>query len=86
MREVGLLDQRVDNNGGVGRPQHLYSLAPDAPSLGLEPPAIPTLARMLLPVAAEAGLDANDADGAAGSRAPSDAERFEPEHARASRP
>ena len=31
MREVGLLDQRIDNNGGVGRPQHLYSLAPDAP-------------------------------------------------------
>ena len=41
MREVGLLDQRIDNNGGVGRPQHLYSLAPDAPSLGLEPPAMP---------------------------------------------
>ncbi len=48
MREVGLLDQRIDNNGGVGRPQHLYSLAPDAPSLGLEPPAMPALARMLL--------------------------------------
>ncbi len=62
MREVGLLDQRVDNTGGVGRPQHLYALAPDAPSLGLEPPAMPALARMLLAVAAEAGLDGNDAE------------------------
>ena len=32
MREVGLLEQRVDTRGGVGRPQHLYSLAPDARS------------------------------------------------------
>ncbi len=64
MREVGLLEQRVANDGGVGRPQHLYSLAPDAPSLGLEPPAMPALARMLLTVAAEAGLDGNDAEAA----------------------
>ncbi|HEX7096709.1 MAG TPA: helix-turn-helix domain-containing protein [Acidimicrobiales bacterium] len=48
MREVGLLEQRVDTRGGVGRPQHLYSLAPDAPSLGLEPPVFPILARMML--------------------------------------
>jgi predicted ArsR family transcriptional regulator len=48
MREVGLLDQRIDTRGGVGRPQHLYSLAPDAPSLGLEPPVFPRLARMML--------------------------------------
>jgi predicted ArsR family transcriptional regulator len=48
MREVGLLEQRLDTRGGVGRPQHLYSLAPDAPSLGLEPPVFPRLARMML--------------------------------------
>jgi predicted ArsR family transcriptional regulator len=48
MREVGLLDQRLETRGGVGRPQHLYSLAPDAPSLGLEPPVFPRLARMML--------------------------------------
>lgn len=48
MREVGLLEQRVDTRGGVGRPQHLYSVAPDAPSLGLEPPVFPMLARMMM--------------------------------------
>ena len=48
MRDVGLLEQRVDSRGGVGRPQHLYSLAADAPSLGLEPSVFPRLARMML--------------------------------------
>ena len=76
MREVGLLDQRIDNNGGVGRPQHLYSLAPDAPSLGLEPPAMPALARMLHPVAAVAGLDGNDAEAAGRDQGARDAESF----------
>ncbi len=38
-----------------GRPQHRYSLAADAPSLGFEPPAFPVLARMLLRLAATAG-------------------------------
>jgi len=79
MREVGLLDQRTDNQGGVGRPQHLYSLSADAPSLGLEPPAMPTLARMLLNVAAEAGLDSNDATAAGREQGARDAERFEPD-------
>ena len=37
MRDVGLLEVAPETNRGVGRPQHLYSLAPDAPSLGLEP-------------------------------------------------
>ena len=41
MRDVGLLDVEVDNRGTVGRPQHRYSLAADAPSLGLEPAAFP---------------------------------------------
>jgi predicted ArsR family transcriptional regulator len=52
MREVGLLDVEVDNRGTVGRPQHRYSLAADAPSLGLEPPTFPLLAGMLANVAA----------------------------------
>jgi len=47
MREVGLLDVEVDNRGNVGRPQHRYSLAADAPSLGLEPAAYPILAALL---------------------------------------
>lgn len=57
MREVGLLDVRSETRGGVGRPQHLYALAADAPSLGLEPSPYPTMARMLLRLAAEAGIE-----------------------------
>ncbi|MGH9265297.1 MAG: helix-turn-helix transcriptional regulator [Acidimicrobiales bacterium] len=54
MREVGLLEVHTDNRGSVGRPQNRYALAPDAPSLGLEPPAFPVLAHMLNEVAAAA--------------------------------
>jgi len=61
MREVGLLEVSADPQGSVGRPQHLYSLAPDAPSLGFEPPAFPVLARMLLRLAASAEILAADA-------------------------
>jgi predicted ArsR family transcriptional regulator len=61
MREVGLLEVVTDAQGTVGRPQHRYSLAPDAPSLGFEPPAFPVLARMLLRLAAVADLPAADA-------------------------
>lgn len=61
MREVGLLEVVTDARGTVGRPQHRYSLAPDAPALGFEPPAFPVLARMLLRLASAAGLPAADA-------------------------
>jgi predicted ArsR family transcriptional regulator len=61
MREVGLLDVQSDNRGSVGRPQHRYSLAADAPSLGLEPPTFALLARMLLRAAAIAGTGPEDA-------------------------
>jgi predicted ArsR family transcriptional regulator len=61
MRELGLLEQRVDGRGGVGRPQHLYSLSPDAPSLGLEPPAFPRLAQMLLRLVDASAVAADDA-------------------------
>jgi predicted ArsR family transcriptional regulator len=60
MRDVGLLDVVTDARGAVGRPQHRYSLAAEAPSLGFEPPAYPALARMLLRVAASADLPAAD--------------------------
>ena len=60
MRDVGLLDVRSEARGGVGRPQHLYGLASDAPSLGLEPSPFPTIARMLLHLAGAAGIDAED--------------------------
>ena len=58
MREVGLLDVEIENRGAVGRPQHRYSLAVDAPSLGLEPPSFPLLAGLLANVAAACGPDA----------------------------
>ena len=61
MREVGLLEVVTDAQGTVGRPQHRYSLAADAPSLGFEPPAFPVLARMLLRLAAAADLPDADA-------------------------
>ncbi|MPY93405.1 MAG: helix-turn-helix domain-containing protein [Acidimicrobiia bacterium] len=61
MREVGLLEIHVDARGGVGRPQHRYGLAADAPSLGLEPPVFPLASRLLLSVAAEAGAGAEEA-------------------------
>jgi predicted ArsR family transcriptional regulator len=66
MREVGLLDIEVEARGSVGRPQHRYSLAADAPSLGLEPAAFPLLARLLVGAAAGAGVAGEDA--AAASR------------------
>lgn len=61
MREVGLLEVETETTGAVGRPQHRYSLAPDAPSLGLEPPTFRVLARMLLRLAGTARLTAEDA-------------------------
>jgi predicted ArsR family transcriptional regulator len=57
MRDVGLLAVDTVGRGGVGRPQHRYSLSVDAPSLGLEPSPFPMLARTLLRAAAAAGVD-----------------------------
>lgn len=57
MKEVGLLESRPEVTGSVGRPQKLYSLVGDAPSLGLEPPVFPMLARMLVDAARQAHLD-----------------------------
>jgi predicted ArsR family transcriptional regulator len=61
MREVGLLEVRTETRTGVGRPQHLYSLSSAAPSLGLEPPTFPMLARMLVRLAERAGASGDDA-------------------------
>ena len=61
MREVGLLEVTTDPRGEVGRPQHRYSLAADAPSLGLEPPLMPMLARMVLSMADRLGAGPADA-------------------------
>jgi predicted ArsR family transcriptional regulator len=61
MRDVGLLQVDVDSKGTVGRPQHRYALAPDAPSLGLEPPAFPLIAALLAGVAAASNASTEEA-------------------------
>ena len=61
MREVGLLDVQVGGRGDVGRPQHRYSIAADAPSLGLEPPTMPVLVNMVLAMAKRLQASADDA-------------------------
>lgn len=77
MRDVGLLDVRSEASGGVGRPQHLYSLAEDAPALGLEPSPFPMLARVLLEAAAEAGLDSGELANAGRTQGRSDAHAWD---------
>lgn len=79
MREVGLLEVDTDRRGSVGRPQHRYRLAPDAPSLGLEPSPWPTMARVLLGGAAEGGVHADDLSHAGADQGRSDARAWGPE-------
>lgn len=62
MRDAGLLAVEVGGRGDVGRPQHRYSIAPDAPSLGLEPPSTPVLVRMVLAIAGRLGASSDDAE------------------------
>ena len=62
MRDVGLVDVEVGGRGDIGRPQHRYSLAADAPALGLEPPTMPVLARMVLAMARRLDAGAEDAE------------------------
>lgn len=62
MREAGLLEVEVGGRGDVGRPQHRYSIAANAPSLGFEPPTMPVLARMVLAMAARLQASADDAE------------------------
>ncbi|MEJ5255065.1 MAG: helix-turn-helix domain-containing protein [Acidimicrobiales bacterium] len=77
MREVGLLQVEAEARGGVGRPQHRYSLAAGAPSLGLEPSPYPLLATVLLQAAAEAGLDGSELTDAAHEQGRADARRWD---------
>jgi predicted ArsR family transcriptional regulator len=74
MRDVGLLAVETDARGAVGRPQHRYSVASDAPSLGLEPATFPVLARMLLRVAAAGGLGRDEVIDAGREQGAADAE------------
>ena len=61
LRDVGLLAVRSDGRGEVGRPQHRYSLAPDAPSFGLDPPALQELTGLVLSMARRLGAAPGDA-------------------------
>jgi predicted ArsR family transcriptional regulator len=61
MREAGLIDVQVGGRGDVGRPQHRYAIATGAPSLGLEPPTMPVLARMVLAMAKRLQASPEDA-------------------------
>jgi predicted ArsR family transcriptional regulator len=63
MRDVGLLDVEIDSRGTVGRPQHRYWVADDAPTLGLEPSAFRLLATLLAGVAAAHQPDAEEVAG-----------------------
>ena len=63
MREVGLLSVEVESRGVVGRPQHRYALAADAPSLGLEAPTFPLMAGLLANLAAAFNPDPDDVAG-----------------------
>jgi predicted ArsR family transcriptional regulator len=75
LRDLGLLEVQSDNRGAVGRPHHRYSLAPDAPSFGLEPPTFPILADMLLRAASLAGARADEANQAGRERGARDGSR-----------
>ena len=75
MRDAGLVEVRTELPSGVGRPQHLYSVAPQAPSLGLEPPTFPVLARMLVRLAEQVGATGDDATEAGREQGRADAAR-----------
>ena len=76
MRDVGLLAVDTERRGGVGRPQHRYSIAAGAPSLGLEPSSFPMLARMLLRAAHDAGLDRSEMNDAGREQGAADARQW----------
>lgn len=76
MREAGLLDVEVGGRGDVGRPQHRYSIAANAPSLGFEPPTMPVLARMVLSMAARLHASADDAEAVGRTEGASRAEPY----------
>lgn len=62
LRDAGLVEVEAVHRGTVGRPQHVYSLAPDAPGLGFDPPAHVLLAGMLAALAEQLGAHADDAE------------------------
>jgi predicted ArsR family transcriptional regulator len=61
LREAGLVEVEPVHRGTVGRPQHVYSLAPGAPGLGFDPPSYTLLAGLMATLAERVGADADDA-------------------------
>jgi predicted ArsR family transcriptional regulator len=64
LREAGLVDVEAVHRGTVGRPQHVYFLAPGAPGLGFDPPSYTLLAGLLASLAERVGAEAEDATAA----------------------
>jgi predicted ArsR family transcriptional regulator len=62
MRDAGLVDMEPVHRGTVGRPQHVYTLAPGAPGLTFDPPSHALLAGLLAAMADRVGADATDAE------------------------
>jgi predicted ArsR family transcriptional regulator len=63
LKEAGLVEVEAVHRGTVGRPQHMYSLAPGAPGLGFDPPSYTLLAGLLATLAERIGADAEEAAG-----------------------
>lgn len=61
LRQAGLVEVASVHQGRVGRPQHVYSLAPGAPGLGLDPPSATLLAGLLGALAERLGASGDDA-------------------------
>lgn len=61
LREVGLVTVETNHRGTVGRPQHRYAPAPNAPGVGFDPPAYTLLAGLLAALAEQAGAESLDA-------------------------
>jgi predicted ArsR family transcriptional regulator len=61
LREAHLVDVEAVHRGTVGRPQHVYTLAPGAPGLGFDPPSYTLLAGLLATLAERVGADGDDA-------------------------
>jgi predicted ArsR family transcriptional regulator len=62
MRDAGLVDMEPVRRGTVGRPQHVYTLAPGAPGLTFDPPSHALLAGLLAALSERVGADSSDAE------------------------
>src|SRR6187397_598901 len=61
LREAGLVEVEAIHRGTVGRPTHIYSLAPGAPGLGFDPPSYTLLSGLLAALAERVGADGVEA-------------------------